>query len=171
MRHSGPLIEEQRMLLKAFLCGQCVFALHTPGFGVTLVKHSGRMSWLPGQTKTNLRGPLECDRQEDNPITFQVLAPFLDIALYLEVFGGAGQNGASLLPDETLVVFKHPQHGLIVVHVPQQHPKVTLGFAPQLVGEDQAEGPRVGRHHRAEESGSLLLRLQAGVHVQIAVEL
>lgn len=121
--------------------------------------------------KKNLSGPLECDRQKDNPITFQVLAPFLEIALYLEVFGGAGQNGASLLPDETLVVFERPQHSLPVVRVPQQHPQVTLGFAPKLVGEDEAEGPRVGLHHGAEESGSLLLRLQAGIHVQIAVEL
>lgn len=91
--------------------------------------------------------------------------------VYLEVFGGAGQNGAALLPDRTLVVFQCPQHSLFVVGVPQQHPEVALGLARQLVVEDQAEGPHVGCHQGAEEAGALLLRLQPSVHVQVAVQL
>ena len=55
--------------------------------------------------------------------------------------------------------------------VPQQHLQVALGLAPQLVGEEEAEGPGFRRHHGAHEAGALLLRLQAGVHVEVAVEL
>lgn len=90
---------------------------------------------------------------------------------YLKVFRGARQDGATLLPDGALIVFQCPQHGLLVVGVPQQDLQVALGLPRQLVGEEEAEGPGVSRHHRAHEPGSLLLCLQAGVHVQIAVEL
>lgn len=93
------------------------------------------------------------------------------IYCYLEVFRGARQDGATLLPDGALIIFQRPQDGLLVVGVPQQDPQVALGLPPQLVGEEEAEGPGVGRHHGAHEVGSLLLCLEAGVHVQIAVEL
>lgn len=55
--------------------------------------------------------------------------------------------------------------------VPQQDPQVALGLSPQLIGELEAEGPGFGGHHGADEASPLLLRLQAGVHVQITVEL
>lgn len=53
--------------------------------------------------------------------------------------------------------------------VPQEHPKVAMGLAPELIGENEAEGPCVRCNHGAYEAGSLLFRLQAGVHVEIAV--
>lgn len=90
---------------------------------------------------------------------------------YLEVFRGARQDGAALPPHGALVIFQHPQDCLLVVGIPQQDLQVTLGLPPQLVGEEQAEGSGVGRHHRAHEPGSLLLCLQAGIHVQVTVEL
>ncbi|TNN51459.1 hypothetical protein EYF80_038309 [Liparis tanakae] len=46
-----------------------------------------------------------------------------------------------------------------------QHPEVRLGLPEQLVGEEEAHGPRVGRHHGAHQAGALLLRLHAGVQV------
>lgn len=55
--------------------------------------------------------------------------------------------------------------------VPQQDPQVALGLPPHLVGEEEAEWPGVGRQNGAHEPGSLLLRLWAGVYVQIGVEL
>lgn len=58
-----------------------------------------------------------------------------------------------------------------MVGVPQQDPQAALGLPPQLVGEEEAQGPCVGPHRRAQEPSSLLLRLQAGVHVQVAVQL
>lgn len=90
---------------------------------------------------------------------------------YLEVFRGARQDSASLFPDRTLIVLERPEQGLLVVGVPQQDLQVALGLARQLVGEEEAEGPRFGRHHGAHEAGPLLLRLQAGIHVEVAVEL
>lgn len=90
---------------------------------------------------------------------------------YLKVFGGARQDGAALLPHEALVVFQRPQDGVLLVRVPQQDPQVALGLPPQLVREDEAERSGVGGDHGAHQAGSLLLRLQAGVQVQVAVEL
>lgn len=53
--------------------------------------------------------------------------------------------------------------------VAQEHPKVALGLAPELIGENKAEGPGVCCDHGADEAGWLLFRLQAGVHVEITV--
>lgn len=94
-----------------------------------------------------------------------------EVSFYLKVFRGARQDGATLLPDGALIVFQRPHDGLLVVGVAQQDLEVALGLPRQLVGEEEAEGARVGRHHGAHEAGLLLLRLQAGVHVQVAVEL
>lgn len=105
------------------------------------------------------------------PVSFYCIVTKLHFHSYLEVFGRAGQDGATLLPDGALVVFQRPQHGLLVVGVPQQHPQLPLGLPRQLVREEEAEGPGVGRHRGADEAGPLPLRLQAGVHVQIAAEL
>lgn len=78
---------------------------------------------------------------------------------YLEVFRGARQDGATLPPDGALIVFQCPQDSLLVVAVPQQDLQVALGLPPQLVGEEEAEGPGVCRHHGAHETGLLLLCL------------
>lgn len=88
---------------------------------------------------------------------------------YLEVFRRAREDGSALLPYGALIVFQRPQDGLLVVVVPQEHPKVALGLAPELIGENEAKGPSVCCNHGADEVGSLLFRLQAGVHVEIAV--
>lgn len=84
-----------------------------------------------------------------------------EVSFYLKVFRGARQDGATLLPDGALIVFQRPHDGLLVVGVAQQDLEVALGLPRQLVGEEEAEGARVGRHHGAHEAGLLLLRLQS----------
>ena len=78
---------------------------------------------------------------------------------YLILIGALGQDGATLPPDGALIVFQCPQDSLLVVGVPQQDLQVALGLPPQLVGEEEAEGPGVCRHHGAHETGLLLLCL------------
>lgn len=90
---------------------------------------------------------------------------------YLEVSGGGGHDGAPFHPDGAHVGLQRPQQVLLVVGVPQHHPEEALGFARQLEGEEQAEGPGLGCHQGAEEAGAPLLRLRPGVQVQVAVEL
>lgn len=78
---------------------------------------------------------------------------------YLEVLRGTRQDSATLPPDTALIILQCPEEGLLVVGVPQQDLQVALGFSRQLIGEEEAEGPSFGCHHRAHEPGSLLLCL------------
>lgn len=95
-----------------------------------------------------------------NKTTFLILPKDVSLVYYyLEVFRGARQDCAALLPDRALIVFKRPNEGLLVVSVPQQDPQVALGLSGQLVGEDEAQGPSFSCHHGAHKPGSLLLRL------------
>lgn len=84
---------------------------------------------------------------------------------YLELFRGAREDGAALLPDGALVPPQGPEKGLLQVGVPQEHPQ-TAG-PHKLVGEEQAEGPHVGPQLGAQETGSLALRLWAGLDGEV----
>ena len=68
---------------------------------------------------------------------------------YLELFRGSGQDGATLLPNGALVAAECPEKGLVVMGIAEKDAQGALGLSPQLVGEEQAERPRVRSHHGA----------------------